>query len=155
MDITKLIKTTYEDNGFPAATKLLQLVKLKNPKITPAQIKDFLAKQETSQLHKRIPKTKKGAVSITTSLPNKNHQIDLIDMQKYNTKLGNNNGMAWIYVEIDVFTRKAHCVAIHNKTTTETLRALQECIKILGQPIDITSDEGPEFMGEFQKFLDD
>src|SRR5271163_2992165 len=95
-------------------------IKEKYFSITKQEVIKFLNNLEPYQLHKRVIKAK----TVYLILPKGSqqyYQIDLIDMQKYNTKNSNYN---WILTIIDLFTKKAYATKLKNKegeTITTTI----------------------------------
>jgi hypothetical protein len=145
------LKEIWQEAGYPAAQRLYDLSKKKGLSFTQKQVSDFVKGQETYQLHAPAPKP---AVShpITTSAPNVEWQIDLLDMSKYNRQ---NAGHHWILLVEDVFSRKAYAEAIKNKQPTSVLPALQNAVEKLGKPLAIISDNGNEFEGVVNKWMEE
>ncbi len=144
------LETLFQQNGFPARTKLYSLAKEAGLKVSYKTIDSFLEGQVTNQLHKRKPKN--ISTPITTGNPKEQYQMDLLDMTKFSHE---NKGFKWILICIDVFSRVAFGVAMKDKTAETTLRALKEVLQHMGQPKMIVSDSGSEFKGSLQKYLDE
>jgi hypothetical protein len=53
---------------------------------------------------------------------------------------------------IDVFSRKANCRYLKNKTADLTAQALKEMIDDMGKPVQISGDKGREWAGAFKKY---
>ena len=146
--IQEQLQELYEANGFPGIAKLYSIVKQHKLKIPLKDVSDFVNNNEVSQLHKRTKKVK--GRHITTTGPQTEYQIDLLDMQKF---AKNNKGMKWVLICVDIFTRRAEAVAIKTKSTEDTLEGLETIIKKLGKPQIIASDNGGEFKGAVAKWL--
>ena len=147
--MNQLIKDTYYNpsSGFQSANKLYQ--KLKSHGITLQQIKTFLNKQETQQLHKQPIKIK-HYFPIVAKYENEIFQIDLVDVSDISST---NDNYKWLLCAIDVFTRKAYTIAMKNKTSINVVNAMNKIINI-AKPKIINCDQGSEFISkEFKKLM--
>jgi transposase InsO family protein len=147
----KRLHEIWENNGFPAATRLWSI--LKHQKLTDhynrGEVEKYIAQQKVSQLHHR-PKVSKHS-HITTTAPGIMYCIDLLDMTPYSR---DNGGVKWLLLCIDIFSRRAVIVAANNKTATVISEALNEACKEFGvYPKVILSDKGSEFKGATAKLL--
>lgn len=140
MDVNKLLHDTYYNpsTGLLSAQKLYQ--KLKKEGITLKQVKEFLQKQETSQLYKPVTKTK-VFFPIVAYEPNETIQCDLMDMSNIATT---NSYYKYLLVAIDVFTRVLQVIPMKDKGTDSVLEAMNEIIKYF-KPDTITTDKGKEY----------
>ena len=59
-----------------------------------------------------------------------------------------NDGVKYLFVVIDVFTRCVWISPLQNKTCASVLRALEECLKEMGPPRKVRSDAGKEFLAK-------
>ena len=65
-----------------------------------------------------------------------------------------NDGYAYIFSAIDVFTRKAYYYPLKAKTDEDCVTALDEIIKVAGKPFQITSDSDAGMnSNKFQQYL--
>jgi len=147
--MNQLIKDTSYDpsSGFQSANKLYQ--KLKSHGITLQQIKTFLNKQETQQLHKQPIKIK-HYFPIVAKYENEIFQIDLVDVSDISST---NDNYKWLLCAIDVFTRKAYAIAMKNKTSINVVNTMNKIIHI-AKPEIINCDQGSEFISkEFKKLM--
>ena len=87
--------------GLSSANKLYQ--KLKNIGIIRKQIKEFLSKQESAQISKRVTKPK-HYLPIMSYGPNDIIQVDVLDIGNVASA---NLGYKYILLAIDIFTRVA------------------------------------------------
>ena len=145
--MNELIKETFynRSTGFQSANKLYQ--KLKSHGITLQQIKTFLNKQETQQLHKH-PFKIKHYFPIVAKYENEIFQIDLVDVSDISST---NDNYKWLLCAIDVFTRKAYAKAMKNETSLNVVNAMNKIIHI-AKPEIINCDQGSEFISnEFKK----
>ena len=97
----------WEKYKYPYADKFYQILKKDGISVSRQEVEDFIAKQETSQLHKKKHNTVKG--HIVAYEPDFIWFADLLDMQNYSRK---NKGNKYILICIDVFTRKAYARTI-------------------------------------------
>ena len=93
----------FYNQGFFSFQKLYHKIKDSGSNITQKQVKDFLQKQETYQIHKQ-QKLPKSFFPISSHYQNQVIQIDLADMQELATK---NKNVKYLLCVIDVFTRFA------------------------------------------------
>ena len=108
--------------------------------ITLKLVKYFLDNQYSAQIHKAIIKPK-IYFSITASRENEITQIDLMDVNNLNTK---NKGIKWLFVCVDVFSRKSYVFPMKDKTTKNILLAFNHfLLKVI--PQRIMCDNGSEF----------
>jgi hypothetical protein len=75
------INEYYEENNYPAASKLYKIMIKDGVKITLNQIKDFLNKQESEQVNKIQVEKHDG--HIVAMFPNEFWQIDIFVLEKY------------------------------------------------------------------------
>jgi ribosomal protein L21E len=133
--------------GLSSANKLYH--KLKHSGITHKQIKDFLAKHETSQISKRITKPKEY-LPIMSYGPNDIIQCDILDISNMSTA---NSGYKYLLLAIDIFTRVAFAVKLKTKNAHFVSEAMQEVIKTF-KPNKVEVDMGKEFTShDFQDLL--
>ena len=78
-------------------------------------------------------------------------QIDIAD---FTASGALNNGFRYLFVAVDIFTKKAHGVAIKDKQPTESVRAMNEILKVIGVPEVLYHDnEGSWNSGDFIQLL--
>jgi len=142
----KIILDTYKEHGFPGPTVLQKILRRTGHHYTLNEIKQAIGKNETYQLHKSVKSNIQSSVVAFNT--NDLWEMDLLDMQKYSHK---NNGMKWILIVIDVFTRKAYGIALKTKGEKDVSDALKEIIKKNGAPLRIISDNGSEFLNKSMK----
>ena len=135
-----IIRKTYynPEEGLSSAKKLFE--KLKTQGVTVNQIKDFLSKQEVAQQYKPVNKPK-HYFPIMAKYENEIMQLDLVDMSNISTT---NSGYKWLLCGIDIFTRKAYCEPIKNKTAETVTNAFENILKTV-KPKIINCDNGSEF----------
>lgn len=125
--------------GLSSANKIYH--KLKHTGITHKQIHDFLAKQETAQISKRITKPKEY-LPIMSYAPNDIIQVDVLNISNMSTA---NFGYKYLLLAIDIFTRVAFAVKLKTKNAHIVSEAMQEVIKKF-KPNKVEVDMGKEFI---------
>ena len=128
------IKSTYDD-----AKKILNT-------ITYNDVKDFLERQKSRQT-----KGYRGFNSYVAHEPLQEIQIDIAD---FTASGALNDGFRYLLVAVDIFTKKAHGVAIKDKQPAESVRAMKEILKVIGVPEVLYHDnEGSWNSGDFVQLL--
>ena len=109
------IKQTWENpiTGMSGVYNIYKKAKAIDKSVTLKLVKSFLDKQYTSQIHKHIRKPK-FYFPITSSEENELVQIDLADMKNISRV---NKNYKWLFVCVDVFTRKAYVFPMKFKNT--------------------------------------
>ena len=98
----RTIEDIYNKYDLPSKTKLIQIAKKEGLNFSKKELDAFYNRDKTNQIFQdRQPRRKMG--SIVAFYPLERIQIDLIDMSKF--KYTNNN-FCFIFILIDVFTRK-------------------------------------------------
>jgi hypothetical protein len=149
----KIIEDTYIEFNLPSVDKLYTILKKQGHSIPKDKIKSFIDKLNEQQLTKQTKINKKSYGSIVSFHPNVNFQIDIFDLSKYSNY---NKNYKYIFVMIDIFSRKAYSKALKNKDIDSTTKALGDIIKENKlQPNSITSDSDSSFLGgKFQKLIE-
>jgi hypothetical protein len=128
------IKSTYDD-----AKKILNT-------ITYNDVKDFLERQKSRQT-----KGYRGFNSYVAHEPLQEIQIDIAD---FTASGALNDGFRYLLVAVDIFTKKAHGVAIKDKQPAESVRAMKEILNVIGKPEVLYHDnEGSWNSGDFIQLL--
>ena len=119
--------------------------------ITRFEVGEFLKSQNNYQLTYNPFKVVNKP--IVERFPNARHQIDLIDM---NAVIQANSGYRYIYVQVDVFSRKCWLRKLKKKTASEVSLALLSCLEEMNTtPIMIQTDNGSEFKRQFNKVCEE
>ena len=129
--------------GLFSGQKLIKKIQAVHPDITAKQINEFLSRQESVQVTKRIKKP--GYNKIVASVPNFSWQMDLLDMSNMKSV---NRGFAWILNIIDVNSRFMMAVPLKNKMAPTVEQALDSVFKKYGPPSNINADNGSEFIND-------
>ena len=128
------IKSTYDD-----ANKILDT-------ITYNDVKDFLERQKSRQT-----RGYRGFNSYVAHEPLQEIQIDIAD---FTASGALNDGFRYLLVAVDIFTKKAHGVAIKDKQPAESVRAMKEILNVIGKPEVLYHDnEGSWNSGDFIQLL--
>jgi len=132
----------YYDSKHPAsfsgAHKLY--VAARNHKISYANVRKWLKKQETHNLFVRPPIRFKRSRVVVAGYHDQ-WDVDLLDMASYASK---NDGTTFLLVTIDIFSRQAHLVPLKNKRGRTVADALDKLFKN-EKPNIMRSDGGLEF----------
>ena len=139
--------------AFSGANKLWQYIKLHGKNITKKQLYEWLSKQDVYTSHHPIIHRFARKRVVTRGL-NDVWDVDLMDMSnlaKYN------QGVTFVAIFIDIFSRFLYVEPMKNKSTAETLKAIKMVFtKSKQQPETFRSDAGKEFLGkEVKQYLAD
>ena len=129
--------------SFGGAEQLFKIIKKENKyDIKKRQVTDFLSKLDSYTLHKNARKRFKTQPVIIGTV-NELHQADLMDMVSI---MAHNNGMRYILVVIDCFSRMAWAEPLKTKSAVDMLGAFEKIYKRTLTPEKLTSDKGIEFL---------
>lgn len=121
----------------------------KHMNITRRQIASWLSCQQVSQLFKPTRRTKVIQPTVL-SKPYQQVACDLADMQ-----LHDSDGYIYIFMMVDLFSKKCWAVPIKNKEASTVAEALKKVItQFIRMPHVLRSDRGSEFISkDFQLVL--
>ena len=114
-------------------------------------VKRWLSEQDTYTLHKPVRRRFKRRCVVVGG-PNQQWQADLVDVSRLKKT---NDGTAFLLTVIDVFSKRAWCVPLKNKSAVSLVAAFAP---LLGDkaPITLQTDKGTEFLNRaLQKLLKD
>lgn len=114
--------------------------------ITKKQVQEFLLRQPSYQIHRRV-RRHPVVKPIVATRPNQHWQMDLISMANP-TMVHMNNGMPYCLTIIDIFSKKAWAVPLKTKEGAEITAALQKVIEAGDKPSILQSDNGTEFKND-------
>ena len=161
------IEKIYKQFNYPSSVqKLLKLVKAAGIQATGKDIKSFLDKRIAVQQTKIIGHTKSKEGHIISFKTFDLLQVDIYVLLKYSKQ---NKGYGYILAVVDVFSRKAFCYPMKNKTLEDTTQALKNFfqepdVKKYKSGISVfMSDSDSSFLGgsnqgderDFNKIMDD
>lgn len=144
--MNKTLDKLYEDYGFPGLAKF-KIIGRENG-YSYKQIKEFLMKNNVNQIHKTA-RTQKRRFYVPSS--KKEFMGDLLDMSKYSKS---NKGNNWILIIVNTYTRYGYAQPLKRKTPNNVLEALEK-MGIDEMMQAFVSDNGKEFMGKFNEYLDE
>ena len=143
----QLLKETYYN---PKTTGSIKHVfeQVRTYGIKYIDVKQFISKQETSQLFKKQPKIK-HYYPIMAEYKNEKLQIDIMDLSDISTT---NKGYKYLLIAVDVYSRMAYAIPLKNKTTDIVFEAVKTIVDET-KPSIIISDLGSEFINRKYKQL--
>ena len=147
-----IIEKYYIDNLYPNLDNLYKALKQGGESITKKVVKDFLDRQEEQQLTKEMNTRKKDMGHMVATMENQIWLLDIYILQKY-VKM--NRGYNDVLACMDVFTRKAYCIAMKSKNMDDVYDAFKSIIKAAGDtPQKLITDSDSSFTGgKFQLLL--
>ena len=139
------IKKIYYDIGKPSAYFGSSKLHSTNPQFQSVRkLRQVLNKQEDYSLQRQVNRKFKRP-QVIVSGPNEQYDCDLADMSSISKF---NNGVRYLLIAIDVFSRKLYIVPIKNKTSNEMTSALNQLFEIAPIPKKIRTDAGSEFLNK-------
>jgi len=122
---------------------------VKKDGVTLQEVKDFIQKQETSQVFKK-QKFIKNYFPIYAKHKFEILQIDLCDMSDISSA---NENYKYLLVAVDVFSRLAFVVPMKNKSTSTIIESMSEILDVT-EPSMLNADKGSEWISkEFKNLL--
>lgn len=139
--------------SFKGADKLHNVVvSEKKFQIGKSKIKRWLQQQESYSTHKNLVRKFKRNRVIVGGMYDQ-YDADLADMQKLKRK---NNGVTFLLVVIDVFSRYTWVEPLKNKMDSSVVEGFRKIFSRGKTPKRIRTDRGTEFRGKIsQKFFKD
>ena len=143
----QIISNIYYDleRGYGSAKSLYEHAKEEGAVITLEEAKNFMRKQPNKQI-----KGYHNHNSYLVPYARAEFQIDNMDMDKFKQEGEERYGL----IVIDAFSRYAYIHPMENKNSEDVLRALKATCKVMGEPIEIFSDEDTAFLSVVKKYLD-
>ena len=139
------------DEGFGSVRDLYE----KANKVEAGFTLDYVSKWMKSQPNKQT-RNYKNYNSYTAPFPKYEFQIDLMVMSSLLNDVGVDvkNQPKFGFVCIDIFSKKCHIVPMENNDIDTFFNAMLECLKVLGYPLSIYSDdEGALNSKKIQNYL--
>ena len=148
--LRKLYLEPESEASFTSANKLFKAARKKNKTITLETINLFLKKIRAYYRHMPAKRHFKREKIYVTNV-NEILGLDLADFPKHKDQ---NDNLRYMLVGVDLFSRKAYCHMMENKTCPETIKALKSIFKKKIPYRSIFSDMGGEFKcAELKKYL--
>ena len=143
----QILSNIYYDleRGYGSAKSLYEQAKEEGAVITLEEVKSFMKKQPNKQI-----KGYQNYNSYLVPYARAEFQIDIMDMNKFKQEGEERYGL----IVIDAFSRYAYIHPMENKNSEDVLKALKEAFKVMGEPIEIFSDEDTAFLSVVKKYLD-
>lgn len=151
------LKKIYTDpkhrTAFTSAAKLWKYIKLHGKDITRKQLKNWLSEQDVYTSHHPIVR-KFPTRKVVTHGINDVWDVDLMDVSNL---AEHNDGVRFIAIFIDIFSRYLYAEPMTDKSAPTTLTAIKNVFRRSGQqPETFRSDAGQEFLGKVvQEYLAD
>lgn len=144
--VDETLKNIYYNLENPASYSTAQkLYEACDRKISKVEIKEWLSGQNAYTLHKPIRKKYLRNPYIVNGI-NSQVQADLIDMGSLSDK---NDGVKFILLTIDSFSRFVNVRPLRSKSALEVLEALKSIFDTLDQsPYQMITDRGKEFFNK-------
>ena len=149
------LRANYHNLGYPIAfSGISKIQKYYNNLLSTSDIENFLASSYAYTVH-REPKKPKFNPTFVYSL-REQLQLDLCDIRKISKY---NNNFNYIFVAIDIFSRRLFCKLIHKKTAEQTLNAFKSVLLECGSNPSVKTvhcDKGSELKNRlFLQFCKD
>lgn len=139
------LTSIYYDPKHPASyagpTKLYRVAKAAGKKVTLRQIRDWLKRQETYTLHRQV-RHKFPRNKVVVDGIDEQWDADLMDMASLSK---HNNGVRYILVAIDIFSRYTWLRPLKSKQGKEVVDAFASIFAEGRKPHRLRTDRGSEF----------
>ena len=132
------------ERGYGSAKSLYEQAKEEGAVITLEEVKSFMKKQPNKQI-----KGYQNYNSYLVPYARAEFQIDIMDMNKFKKEEEERYGL----IVVDANSRYAYIHPMENKNSEDVLRALKEAFKVMGEPIQIFSDEDTAFLSVLKKLF--
>ena len=133
------------ERGYGSAKSLYEQAKEEGAVITLEEVKNFMKRQPNKQ--------KKGYQNYNSYLvpyARAEFQIDIMDMNKFKQE----GEERYAVIVIDAFSMYAYIHPMESKNSEDVLRALKATFTVMGEPIEIFSDEDTALLSVVKKHLD-
>lgn len=150
-NVNELLDTLYKSNDYYInnITAFYKAVREKYGNITRKECEEYLTNNPQYQLQVKKPRTSAPIVAL---FPNKLWNCDLIDMGEHHK----DGYYRYIFVIVDVFSRRIFLQALTNKEARTCKTALDTIITRVGiQCKLLMADNGGEFEREFKEYCDE
>ena len=103
-------------------TELYKRAKQQDKNIKLKDVQEFFKNKYTSHIHKPLPNRHIHFFPITANKENDIILIDLMDLSNISTK---NKNYKYIFVCVDVYSRKSYAIPMKNKNTLNVIEAFK------------------------------
>ena len=124
---------------------LLNQRKEEGADITLEEVKSFMKKQQNKQI-----KEYQTYNSYLVPYARAEFQIDIMDTNKFKQEEEEHDA----FVVIDAFNRYAYIHPMRNKNSEDALKAWKATFKVMGEPIELFSEDDAAFLSVVKKYLD-
>ena len=143
----QILSNIYYDleRGYGSVRSLYEQAKEEGATVTLEEVKQFMKKQPNKQI-----KGYQNYNSYLVPYARAEFQIDIMDMKMFRQQ----GEERYALVVIDAFSKLANVVPMKNKNSEDVLDALKKSFKIMGEPIEIFSDDDGAFQAVVKQYLD-
>ena len=144
----QILSNLYYDleSGYGSVKSLYEQAKEKRAGVSLEEVKAFMKKQPNKQI-----KPYQSYNSFLVPYSRAEFQIDIMDMKISKKEDEERYGL----VVIDAFSKLGFIHPMFQRDSPNVLKGLKEAFKILGEPVEIYSDDDGAFKAEVKKYLDD
>ena len=137
-----------KSGSFSGPRALYKVVKSEGKRvISMEKIKKWLKSQEVYTMHRKmVRKFKRNKVQVDHI--DEQWDVDLMDMTDYAKE---NDGIKYVLMAIDIFSRYAWAVPLVNKQASTIKKGIDELVKKGRRPNKIRTDPGGEFIAQLMK----
>ena len=109
--------------------------------VSEKNVEQWLSEQDAYTLHKPARRRFKRRCVVVGG-PNQQWQADLVDMSRLKKS---NDGTTFLLTVIDVFSKRAWCITLKNKSATSLVAAFTQLLRER-PPNTLQTDKGSEFL---------
>ena len=135
--------------GYPSKSQMMHELKRLHPEMKniAKRVSDYLGWK--GDIYRRPSRVKRFS-KFNETVVDRQHQADLMDMPK-------DSRHKWTYLltYIDVASRRGMAIGVTNKTAPTILKALQKVYAVMKHPYILQTDDGGEFKGVVNEYLEE
>ena len=149
------LKELAKDLGYPGVEKLWRAVERRKLLVTRSQVANFVRAQGQKQVFAPRPRYEGRIVATKV---NDRWAADLIDYtaRPSQSSIASQAPFQYILIVQDLFSRKMRAVALREKTTQTVQQAFEHLVRSgTGVPRQLDTDNGLEFRGLFEQYLEE
>ena len=143
----EILSNIYYDleKGYGSVRSLYELAKEEGATTTLEEVRHFIKKQPNKQI-----KGYNNYNSYLVPYARAEFQIDIMDMKMFMQE----GEERYALVVIDAFSKLTNVVPMKNKDGKNVLDALKQSFKVMGEPVEIYSDDDGAFQSVVKEYLD-